>query len=142
MTFGKLFLIAALGGAGGVHLWHVHRRSVIDRELLASADTNGFVSVVTAAGAPADTAVILAPLNCPSAQAKRADAMAMQLEQMGIPIRRANNYSVSIVNRDQLPLLTRTKAMMGGEIPIVIINGMAKANPTVDEVASEFRRGK
>jgi hypothetical protein len=31
---------------------------------------------------------------------------------------------------------------MGGEIPIVIINGMAKANPTVDEVASEFRLGK
>jgi hypothetical protein len=28
------------------------------------------------------------------------------------------------------------------EVPIVIINGMAKANPTVDEVAVEFRRGK
>ena len=31
---------------------------------------------------------------------------------------------------------------MDGEIPIVIVNGMAKANPTVDEVASEFRREK
>jgi hypothetical protein len=142
VTFGKLLLIAALGGAGGIHLWLVYQRSVIDRELLASADTNGFVSVVTDAGARADTAVILAPLNCPSAQAKRAVAMATQLERMGIPIRRANNYSVSIVNRDQMPLLTRTNAVMGGEIPIVIINGMAKANPTVDEVASEFRRGK
>ena len=68
--------------------------------------------------------------------------MATQLERMGIPIRRANNYSVSMVNRDQMPLLTRTNAVMGGEIPIVIINGMAKANPTVDEVASESRRGK
>jgi hypothetical protein len=60
VTFGKLLLIAALGGAGGIHLWLVHQRSVIDRELLASADTNGFVSVVTDAGARADTAVILA----------------------------------------------------------------------------------
>jgi len=39
-------------------------------------------------------------------------------------------------------LLQRTSVVMGGEIPVVIINGMAKANPTVDEVTSEFRRGK
>jgi hypothetical protein len=31
---------------------------------------------------------------------------------------------------------------MTGEIPIVLVNGVAKANPTVDEVASEYRRGK
>jgi hypothetical protein len=115
VTFGKLFLITALAGTGGVHLWHVHARSVIDRELLAAGDSNGFVAVVTTPDSPADTAVILAPLNCPSAQAKRADAMATQLSQMGV---------------------------LGGESPIVIINGMAKANPTVDEVAAEFRRGK
>jgi hypothetical protein len=28
----------------------------------------------------------------------------------------------------------------GGD-PVVIVNGMAKANPTVDEVISEYRRG-
>jgi hypothetical protein len=142
VTFGKLFLITALAGAGGVHLWHVHARSVIDRELFAGGDSNGFVAVVTPPDSPADTAVILAPLNCPSAQAKRADAMAAQLTQMGIAISRSNHYSASIHNRDQMPLLTRTNQVLGGEIPIVIINGMAKANPTVDEVAAEFRRGK
>ena len=41
-----------------------------------------------------------------------------------------------------MPLLTRTNAVLGGEVPIVIINGMAKANPTVEEVALEFRRDK
>ena len=142
MTFARLLLITALAGAGGVHLWHVHERSVIDRELLASADSNGFVSVVMAAGASPDTVVVLARLNGPSAQAKRADAMATQLSQVGIPIRRSNNYLATIHDRDQMPLLTRTNAVLGGEIPIVIINGMAKANPTVDEVTSEFRRGK
>jgi hypothetical protein len=139
---GKLFLLIALAGAGGVHLWHVHERSVIDRELLAAGDSNGFVAIVTPPESPADTAVILAPVNCPSAQAKRADAMATQLSQMGIAISRSNHYSAIIHNRDQMPLLTRTNDVLGGEIPIVIINGMAKANPTVDEVAAEFRRGK
>jgi hypothetical protein len=32
--------------------------------------------------------------------------------------------------------------VLNGEIPVVIINGMAKANPTVDEVASEYRRSQ
>jgi len=142
VTFGKLLLIAVVAGAGGVHLWNVHARSVIDRELFAAGDSNGFVAVVTPPDSPADTAVILAPLNCPSAQSKRADAMATQLRQMGIAISRTNHYSAIIHDRNQMPLLTRTNEVLGGEIPIVIINGMAKANPTVDEVAAEFRRGK
>ncbi len=142
MTFGRLFLIAAVGVAGIIHLWHVHQRSVIDRELLAVSDSNGFVPVVMAAGTPPDTAVILAPLNCPSAQAQRADAMATELRQMGIPVQRSNNYSATITDRDQLPLLTHTNDVLGGDVPIVIIDGMAKANPSVDDVAVEFRRGK
>jgi hypothetical protein len=142
VTFGKLFLITALAGAGGVHLWHVHARSVIDRELFEAGDSNGFVAVVTPADWPIDKVVILAPLDCPSAQAKRADAMATQLSQMGIAVSRSNHYSAIVHNRDQMPLLTRTNDVLGGEIPIVIINGMAKANPSVDEVAAEFGRGK
>jgi hypothetical protein len=39
-------------------------------------------------------------------------------------------------------LLRRTNAVLGGEVPIVIINGMAKANPAAVEVALEFRRDK
>jgi hypothetical protein len=40
-----------------------------------------------------------------------------------------------------MPMLVRTNAVLSGEIPIVIINGMAKANPTVDEVVAEYRHG-
>jgi len=142
VNFGKWVLIAIVVGGGGVHLWHIHERSVVDRQLLAAADTNGFVSVVTPADIKPDTVLILAALNCPSAQAKRADAMAAQLTQMGIPIRRSNSYSVATVTREQMPMLMRTNAVMTGEIPIVLVNGMAKANPTVDEVAAEYRRDK
>lgn len=142
MTFRALALMTALTVGGGVHLWHAHQRAAIDRELRTSADSNGFVSVVMPPDVPRDTAVILAPLNCPSVRAKQADAMAKELGRMGIPVRRSNSYSARITDPDQMPLLTRTNAVLGGEVPIVIINGMAKANPTVDEVALEFRRGK
>lgn len=141
MYFGKWVAMAAILGVG-VHLWHMHERSVLDRDLQASGDSNGFVPVVTSEGAPPDTALILAALNCTSEQAKRADAMATKLSEMGIPNRRANNYSVANVTREQMPLVKRTSAVLGGQIPIVIINGMAKANPTVDEVAAEYRRGQ
>jgi hypothetical protein len=142
VTFRALALMTALTVGGGVHLWHVHQRAAIDRELLASADSNGFVSVVRPPDVPRDTAVILAPLNCPSVRAKKADAMAKELGQMGITVRRSNSYSARITDPAQMPLLTRTNAVLGGEVPIVIINGMAKANPTVEEVALEFRRDK
>lgn len=68
--------------------------------------------------------------------------MAKRLNEMGIPNSRASNYSVAITSRQQLPLLQQTSLVMNGEIPVVIINGMAKANPTVDEVAAEYRRDK
>lgn len=138
MTFGKWLLIAALF-AGGVHVWHTHERSVAARELAEAADSHGSVPVVTSQGAAPDTVIILAALNCPSAQAKRADALAAQLSRMGIPNRRANQYSVARISREQIPLLSQTNAVLTGEIPIVIINDKAEANPTVDEVVAEYR---
>lgn len=142
MNFGQRFLIAALSVGAVYALWTSHERTMAERALLPFQDTNGFVPVQTPPGTPQDKVIILAALNCPSAAAQRADNMANRLTEMGIPNTRANHYSASITDRDQLPLLQRTSVVMGGEIPVVIVNGMAKANPTVDEVASEFRLGK
>ena len=127
--------------SGGAHAWQVHQRAALNKKLRASADSYDFVPVLRANGAPQNTAVILAALNCPSAQAKRADAMAARLSELGIPNTRANNYSVANVTREQPTLVEQTSAVLGGAIPVVIVNGRAKANPTVDEVVSEYRRG-
>jgi hypothetical protein len=142
VSFGRWILIAALSVGAAYHLWTSHERTVAERSLLPFQDTNGFVPVQTPAGTLPDKVIILAALNCPSAAAQRADTMAKRLTEMGIPNTRANNYSVSITDRDQLPLLQRTSTVLRGEIPVIIVHGMAKANPTVDEVASEFRLGK
>ena len=141
MNLGKWFL-AAVVLVGAVHAWHVHQRSVIDRELSLSADSNGFVPVIMPDGAPPDTVLILAALNCPSAQAQRANAMAKQLSEMGIPAQRTNHYSAANLTQDQMSLMAHTNAVLSGEIPIVLLNGVAKANPSVDEVAAEYRRDK
>jgi hypothetical protein len=115
---------------------------VIDRELLAYADSNGFVPVIMPDGAPADTVLIFAALNCPAAPARRANALAQQLKQMGIPTQRTDHYSVANITPEQMPLAAHTNAVMSGEIPIVLWNGLAKANPSVDDVAAEYRRDK
>jgi hypothetical protein len=135
---GKVLLAAALIG-GGMHVWQLHQQRVLDRKLQAAADSNGFVPIVAASDTPPNTAVILAALNCPSAQAQRADAMAAKLHQLGIPNMRASNYSLSGITREQMPMVEQTSAVLGGEVPIVIINGMAKANPSISEVVAEYR---
>lgn len=142
MTFGRWILIAVLSVGALYELWTSHERTIAERGLLPYQDTNGFVPVQTPPGTSPDNVIILAALNCPSAAAQRADTMARRLTEMGIPNTRTNHYSASTTDRDQLPLLQRTSVVMGGEIPVVIVNGMAKANPTIDEVASEFRLGK
>ncbi len=139
MSFGKWLLISALAVGAAYQLWTSHERTVAERSLLSFQDTNGFVPVQTPAGAPTDQVIILAALNCPSAAAKRANTMAQRLTELGIPNSRENHYSASISDPKQFPLLQRTSIVLGGEIPVVIVNGKAKANPTVDEVAAEFR---
>jgi len=142
VNFSRWLLIGVLASIGAYQLWMSHERTVAERNLLPFQDTNGFVPVQTPAGMLPDKVIILAALNCPSAAAQRADRMARSLTALGIPNSRANHYSASITDREQLPLLQRTSVVLGGEIPVVIVNGMAKANPTVDEVASEFRRAR
>jgi hypothetical protein len=141
MNLAKLFLAAAVF-VGGVYAWHVHQRSVIDRELSASADSNGFVPVIMPDGAPPGTVLVFGTLDLPAAEAQRADAMAKQLNEMGIPTKRTNHYTAANITQEQQSLVAHTEALLHGEIPIVLLNGVAKANPTVDEVAAEYRRDK
>jgi len=125
--------------AGGYRAWEGHQRGVEAHELQALADSNGFVPVQMPDGSPRDTVLILAPLNCPSAGAKRADALAARLTALGIPNARWNQYSIASPAKDQQTGIKHAFAIMSGEIPAVMINGRGIANPTADQVATEFR---
>ena len=141
MGIRALLLIAAAGG-GGFQLWQMHERSLTERHLHAAADVNGFVPILASDDAPRDTVVILAAINCPKAPAQRAAALEKELARRDIPVLRANTYQVTHFTREQMRLVNQTQAVLAGEIPIVVINGRARANPGVDDVAVEFRSGR
>jgi len=88
-----------------------------------------------------DGVVILGPANCSSAGAQRADSLAKALEKRGIPHTRSNQMGMLSGERPSKEQMDKVKAVMGGEVPIVFIRGRAKANPSLDEVLSEYRSG-
>jgi len=140
MNFVKLLL---LGGALalGYHGWHEHKRT----ELLKSATTQSvgeFIPTAMPDGAAKDTVLVLAPVNCPSNAAKRADALAAQLEHMGLKTVRANSFSLHVPNpsAEDKANMERAASILQGDIPAVFINGMGKSNPTAEQVAQVFRQ--
>ena len=138
MKYIKVLLLVALVIAGH-SLWE--RRSVRPAPVVTSG-TSSFVDVVMPQGVPSNTVVILAPVNCPSDAARRADDLADRLSRMGIPNVRRAEYSAHFVDASpaQEAGLQRAVEVLKGDIPAVFVSGRAKANPTADEVATEFRR--
>jgi hypothetical protein len=93
-------------------------------------------------GARPNTVIILAPENCPSEAAQRADSLASRLTEAGISNIRSSSYSTNIADptKDQQAAVERAVKVLNGEVPAVFVNGMAKANPSFDDVVSEYRR--
>jgi hypothetical protein len=141
MSFVKFVMISGLT-IGAIQLWRHHEHARYERIVLASADTSGFVEVLMPNGAQPDTVLILAARNCPSSAARRADDLAKRLNEMEIPNVRSDqaNFSFDRRSQDQIDRLNRSEVVGHAEIPAVFINGMAKANPTADEVIAEYRR--
>jgi len=140
MKSATIFLGAALAAWGAHHAWQTHERAVIDRKLDAIADVYGFVPVRMPDGAPKNTVLILAPINCPSDGAQRADALEAKLQSLGIPSQRLNQYSVAGARAEDREPIERAFNVMSGTIPAVMINGQARANPSIDEVTGEFHK--
>lgn len=132
-----LVIIGAVAFA--VHWWNGRNEAA---EMQALISPNGFVPAVMPDGATRNTVVILAPVNCPSEAAQRADALAMELSSRGIRNVRSSNYNVQISEptKAENAGIKRAVSVLNGEIPAVFVNGMAKSNPTASEVASEYAR--
>ena len=138
MGLAKLLVIVAVISLS-LTWWQRH-------ETRGSADPgpspNGFVAVAMPDRAKANTVIILAPVNCPSVEARRADALAEQLDRLGIPHVRSSSYSTAIDNptADQVAAMNRAVEVLNGDVPAVFVNGMAKANPSAADVVSEYER--
>lgn len=135
-----LLLIACLFGA---YRWWDGRETAhaggIDS---AVASENGFVSVQMPDGASGRAVLVLAPLNCPSDQARRSEALVSFLEDKGVPVVRGHSISFAFDNPtpEQVVGANRAVEVFKRGAPAVFINGMAMSDPTPAQAVAEYRR--
>lgn len=137
MRWWTLLLIAA-GLAGGYNWWS-HR--VPGGAQPPTAGIDGFVAVEMPAGTPRNTVLVLAPPNCPSEQAQRADALIRDLTDIGIPVKRGSSFSFDLENpsQEQRAAVDRTVEVFRQGAPAVFVNGMGMSNPTTSQVVAVYR---
>jgi hypothetical protein len=133
-----LFVLAVV--VGGYHWWQKHRAESVDVDAQAVLRENGtgFVKFPQPMGTSTRTVLIYAPLNCPSEMAQRANKLARQLEQAGIPHALLQEANFDIDGSDP-QAMAQLNSIMAGKGPPVFVRGKAKANPTFDEVVAEYR---
>ncbi|MEN1929001.1 hypothetical protein WCE34_08315 [Luteimonas sp. MJ204] len=103
------------------------------------AGPRGFVEIPMPDGLPSRGVVVFAPANCPEDAGQRADAIVRHLESQGIPHRRSSSANYS--NLASAEDARRVTAVMNGPIPVVYVNGRARANPSPQDVVAEYRGG-
>ncbi|MBI2307028.1 MAG: hypothetical protein HYU78_06955 [Rhodocyclales bacterium] len=131
----KLMLLAGLVG-GGWQYWNKQQTAAAD---VAAVSPSGFVALAVPDGGSATEVLILAPENCPSDAARRADDLADDLARQRIRVRRAHSVNFSIENGDA-NVTRRLQQVLNGEPPVVFVGNRGKANPTLAEVLAEYRR--
>jgi hypothetical protein len=138
MTLFRLLIVIALVGVG-VHWWQDRSDEQALRALTTSA---GFLPVPMPPSAARNTVIVFAPINCPREGAQRARELVQKLDERGIANQLTDHYGAQTFepNPETEAAFKRLNIVMTGDIPIVLVNGMGKANPTVDEVVSEFKR--
>jgi hypothetical protein len=133
-TFFKLLIALVLAVAAWQHYKKSGRTVASDAPAKASA-SRGFVPLPAFPGSNGRAVVIFAPENCPEDAGRRADALADSLSRSGVPVSRLSRVSFNVSSPDEA---SRINAVMNGTIPIVVVRGRAKANPSLDEVLAEY----
>jgi hypothetical protein len=136
LTWPRFLLLVALAGFA-IHWWQQRSEN---RLIQAAADAYGFLQLPMPVNSPPHVVLLFAPLNCPGEAARRADTLAATLTKAGIPNIRTSSYVSAQYTPSEMksPAFTRLKAVMNGAIPIALINGKGKSNPTVEEIIAEY----
>jgi len=142
MSFIKVLIVLGLAGFG-YQYWAKHREG---QPMLASAgakagsssSSNGFVLLPGTSTAASNAVQVIAAEDCPEEAAQRANSLAEQLSDKGIPVARIHSISFTVASGDPADA-QRISSIMSGELPIVLVRGKAKSNPSLDEVVAEYR---
>ena len=105
----------------------------------AGASPHGFVEIPLPDGQSGHHVVIFAPANCPSDAGQRADALALRLDEAGIPYTRSQQAEFSTLSSQEEA--DRVMSVMNGRIPVVFVRRRASADPAPEDVVAEYRGG-
>lgn len=141
----RLLLLLAIGG--GVYIYFNPPRAVnplaqTGVPITADAQTHGFMPIVAPDNAEAGKVLVIGPI-CNSPIGQRTKVLMQQLTQAGIPYSQTTHVNFTNPANPALAnpqAVERLNQVMGGQAPIVILNGRGKANPTIAEVVSEFHQ--
>lgn len=141
MNFLKLLLVLGVAG-GAFHQWKQRSVEAGSGASATAAASSGFVQLPRAAEQQGAGVYVVAAQDCPEDDAQRADQLAQDLSNKGIPVSRTHNVSFSLTGDDASQAQQRIASVMRGPLPIVFIGGRAKANPSLAEVVAEYGKGR
>lgn len=138
MSFFRIVLVVGLLGAG-IYWWNQHSEAAA---IARVTDSHGFMPVPMPPDAARNAVLIFAPENCPKEGAQRAAALSAGLTARGIPNVMTSRYASQTFEptEENLAAFKRLNVVMTGEIPIVLVNGMGKANATLEEIVAEYQQ--
>jgi hypothetical protein len=99
----------------------------------------GFAHVPAFDSAVTSGVVIATTDDCPAAAMQRAQALAKELKDQGIPITWAQPVGLLTAGNDPVSA-RRLMAISSGEQPLVLVRGKAKANPSLADIVREYGR--
>jgi hypothetical protein len=139
----RIIVLVVLGLAGGINWWL--KRAPADPaqvSIPADIDKGAFIPVEMPGHTPVNTVLVLAPPNCPSERAQRADALVRALQAQGIPVTRGSSVDFSLTNptAEQRAAVDRTVAVLRQGAPAVFINGMGMSDPSFAQVAAIYEQ--
>lgn len=140
MSFIKILIVLGLAGFG-YQYWTKHREGqpmLASTSSAGSASSNGFVLLPGTSTTASNAVQVIAAEDCPEEAAQRANSLAEQLSSKGIPVTRTHSISFTVTSGDPADA-QRISSIMSGELPIVLVRGKARSNPSLDEVIAEYR---
>lgn len=139
-----LTVIASFALCFAGYQWHKSKqeKKLFVQDIKSRTDQYGFLDIsVNLTGS--NGIVIMAPINCPSRQAKIADYLATELNNQNIPATRINGYTFSpdlnnLTEREINQMIKRVQHVRTMAAPLVFVNGKVKSNPTIEDIKREW----
>jgi hypothetical protein len=105
----------------------------------AATRASRFVALPTSNFGRSANVVVLAAEGCSEDAAQRADTLASELSRLGVPVTRAHDIRFEQLD-PRVDDVGQINAVMNGTLPVVLVRGRARNNPTLDEVLAEYRQ--